>query len=208
MFIALLIGFGIAYVGALPVAGPVAVLVVERALAGQRRAALGYALGAALPEATYAGGSAMGAAALVARFPSLIPIAHGIGGGVVLVVGALLLRRRVDPAAPPPVRRPAARGPVLTAFLVTALNPTLLITWSAVTTPLVAMGAIRGVPGACVFGLGAGAGAGAGGATLAFVLARHGWRLGERGVQVTRRIAGVALIGLGALLIARALLPT
>lgn len=205
MLIALLAGAGIAFFGALPVAGPVAVLILDRALAGHRREAMALALGAAIPEGIYAGAAALGAAALLERVPALLPVAHLLAGGVVVVVGALLLRQQAGARASSPVAAPS-RGAVLTALLLTALNPTLLATWAAVGAPLVAAGVIQGAGGAAAFGLGAAAGAWGGGATLATVVASHGWRLGEGGVRITRRGAGVVLVGLGVVLLVRAVL--
>jgi threonine/homoserine/homoserine lactone efflux protein len=132
MLIALLSGMGLGFAGSIPVAGPTAVIVVESALSGRPRRGMAIAAGAAFAESLYALVAFWGLAALLTRYPVLRPISRLVAGAVLGLVGAYLAFRK---------RRPAVRSEradarhlvheVLFGFTISALNPTLVVTWGA-----------------------------------------------------------------------------
>ena len=135
-----LLGFGIAFVGSVPIAGPLAAMVVRRATDKEYKSAFFVALGGALAEALIA-------LALALLFPLLdnwvdnvVRIARGLGAVVLLVAGlALALRPNTGEGVRPRRRR--------TSFLVglaaAGLNPTIVATWLLVVTSLYGLGLIR-----------------------------------------------------------------
>jgi threonine/homoserine/homoserine lactone efflux protein len=143
--LAITFGFLFGFLGSLPVAGPIAALVLARALEGRPRAGIALAAGAALAESAYAALTFWGVAALVGRYPAVLPACRGVAAAILLVLGVLLLRARpLLPGAPAP--RDRARGSFLLGLGITALNPTLLVTWTAATATLAASGWLRLTP--------------------------------------------------------------
>src|ERR1700735_5437894 len=128
-----LVALVFAFVGSLPLAGPIALLVVSNGVNGRHREALRIALGAALAEGIYAFLAFWGFATFLARYKLLLPISHGVTALILLALGTRFVFFKVkteDPSAPASVR--PARFWV--GFSISALNPTLLATWGAVTT--------------------------------------------------------------------------
>lgn len=223
MAIAWLAGFVLAFVGALPVAGPVAVLLVERALAGRLRESVAMAAGAAVPEGLYAIAACLGAEALLASHPGLVPVAHGLGALFLLGIGISLWRGAGAVEGPKADAGEAAgrgsrlaravvqlrAGPevraALTGLVLVGVNPTLLVTWSAASAPLVGLGALATPLHAVSFGVGAALGGLGGSATLAAIAGHQRDRLGATGALYVRRGAAVILVGFGLLLALQAL---
>ena len=130
MLIALLSGMGLGFAGSIPVAGPTAVIVVENALQNRPRRGMAIAAGAAFAESLYALIAFWGLAALLTRYPMLRPVSRLVAGVVLGLVGAYLAFRKPKRA----VRSERAEAQhlvqeVLFGFTVTALNPTLVVTW-------------------------------------------------------------------------------
>jgi threonine/homoserine/homoserine lactone efflux protein len=130
MLIAFLCGLGLGFVGSIPVAGPTAVIVVESALRNRPRRGMAIAAGAAFAEGLYALVAFWGLAALLTRYPMLRPISRLIAGVVLGLVGAHLAFRKTKPAARSERAEPQHLvHEVLFGFTITALNPTLVVTW-------------------------------------------------------------------------------
>lgn len=134
MLIAALVGFVFGFIGSVPVAGPIAVLVLERSLAMRYADAEGIAVGGALAESVYAGAAFLGLGMLIERYPFLLVVARAVGALVLFGVAAALLRgRNRPPELKPYVSTAAGRARGFSVgFSVTAVNPTLLATWSVV----------------------------------------------------------------------------
>ena len=88
--------FVIAFVGSVPIAGPLAALVLDRAMKGDRRGGLSLALGGALVEASYAFGAALLFPVVVAHSGTVILATRGVGAVLIGICGLVLL---VHPAA-------------------------------------------------------------------------------------------------------------
>jgi len=138
---ALIAGFLAGFVGSMPVAGPIAVLVVARSLQNRVREALLIGWGAAVPEAAYAFLAYWGYASFLADVSFLVPLSRGIATAILVFLSYALVRYRppADPElAPVPVVRGGARSFAM-GFTIAALNPTLIVTWTAVLSVVASM---------------------------------------------------------------------
>jgi threonine/homoserine/homoserine lactone efflux protein len=153
--VALLFGF----VGSLPMAGPIAILVVSNAVKGREKEARRTAYGAAVAEGIYAFLAFWGFATFLARHAIVLPISHGVTGAIMLGLGLHFLRFKLDHERSSEPGPEGARGPFWVGLSIAALNPTLLASWSAVTTflysrQIVQMTGLLAVPFGAFAGLG------------------------------------------------------
>ncbi|MFT7579382.1 MAG: threonine/homoserine/homoserine lactone efflux protein [Myxococcota bacterium] len=200
---ALIIGLVIGFISAIPVAGPVAAMVIERAMKRRFLAALALANGSAMAEAVYAFLAVLGFSA-VADKPWTEPASKALAGVILVAVGLLfaLRRPRVELGGGPiaaKIKKPDAFwAQWLIGFGVTIVNPTLLATWAAATSTLVASGWIELVPLTGVpFGLGVAAGATLWFALMIFLIKRFGRNIKPETVDRVLKGIGWALAALG-----------
>lgn len=196
------VAFAFGFIGSMPLAGPISVMVVSRAVQKRFGEALHIGLGAAAAEAAYAGVALWGFTTLLARHPAVDPVSHGV---TAVVLCALGVRFAVWKPKPRPDRheRHERRGGAVAGFTLSALNPTLLVTWSAAVAFLYSKGLGKGLDtpsglAALLFGVSAGAGVAAWFGALVAVLRRLEGKLPEHALTWTVRVLGVALLGLGA----------
>ncbi len=148
MIAALLVGVAFGFFGSVPVAGPVSVVVFVRGAEGHVRSGLATAIGGALAEGIYAFLAVWGFSTFLVRHPWIEPVSNGLAAAILLLLGVLFLRRK--PHELP--KDPGAHGRSLfVGFLLVALNPTLIATWTAATAVLYSSGLlslepIRAVP--------------------------------------------------------------
>jgi threonine/homoserine/homoserine lactone efflux protein len=130
--VAFLVGVLLGFVGSIPAAGPLLLLIVASALARQRARALALACGGALAESVYV---------LVAfgGLPELLERTEGIAGplGIAsavlsILLGVWLLVRGGSEGEP----RVQKSSGFLLGFTLVATNPAFLITWTAVASAL------------------------------------------------------------------------
>jgi threonine/homoserine/homoserine lactone efflux protein len=193
--VALVFGF----VGSMPLAGPISVMVVSRAAREKFDEALHLGLGAALAEAIYAGVALWGYTTLLARHPAVLPVSHGVTAVVLTAVGVRFVFWKPKPHED---RNENKAGTFLVGFTVSALNPTLLVTWGAAVAFIFSKGLAAGpdVPSwltPILFGASAGAGVASWFTVLVAMLRRLEGKLPERVLTWTVRGLGVALVGLG-----------
>ena len=191
-----LIAFVLGFVGSMPLAGPISIMVVSRGVTGQFREALLLAVGASIAEGLYAGGAFWGFSALLSRYALAVPISHVVTSVVLLAVGIHFLRwkpkEEIEGAA---AKRGAGRSAFALGFTASIVNPTLLITWSAVTTAIysrqiVQMTGLLAIP----FGLAAGAGIAAWNVVILAILKRYRHKFPKRAIQWAIRGMGAVLI--------------
>ena len=135
MAIAAVVGFLFGFIGSMPVAGPIAVLVFSRGVDNRHRSALWVAVGGALAEGVYACLAFWGFAEFLARYPVMEPISRAVAAVVLTALGVSFLRRKVRRQKVDDRREGWGRSFAL-GFTITALNPTLIATWAAATTTL------------------------------------------------------------------------
>lgn len=159
MVLAFLVGLGCGFFGSIPIAGPVGVLIVERALKGRLREAFAIGIGAAVSEAGYALLAFLGMTAALGEFPWLLAVSRYLAALILVGLGLVfaLADRKPSKAAHPGEERRG--GGFLLGLVVTGINPTLIATWSAVVTILNATGLVRVEPlDGFPFAIGAGLG--------------------------------------------------
>jgi threonine/homoserine/homoserine lactone efflux protein len=191
---AIALAFG--FFGSMPLAGPIAIMVVSRAAQKKYGEGLRIGLGAAAAEGIYAGVAFFGFTTLLARHPIVVPVSHAV---TALVLVALGIRFAVwKPKNEPHDDNERRAGTVFVGFSLSALNPTLLVTWSAAVAFLYSKGlgnssAVAAVP----FGACAAVGVGGWFAILTSVLRRFEGKLPEHVFTWTIRVLGGVLVGLG-----------
>jgi len=195
----LAMGLALGALTSLPL-GVANVAVVEAGLSAGRRRALWVAAGGATADTAHASLAFVGIGSVAARYHAATGTFFVVSGAVVAAYGVLAVHRGGGPgAAAAPARsdpRAYATGLVLTLF-----NPAALLAWVAVAGALPPAGVVSAV----ATGVGVGLGAFTVFAALA-VLAVRGRDLLGRGRARVTRLAGMALIVLGAVSAARGLL--
>jgi len=156
----LLIGFAFGYLGSMPVAGPISVLVLHLGLAHDPRRALYVAVGGAVAESLYALLAFWGLSEVLTRYPMVMPASRMVGSGLLLVLGLAMLLVRPRGATPQNQPRQTGRKRSFAlGFLITAVNPTLIVTWTAAvaalnSTGLLVMDRTSALPFAAAVGVG------------------------------------------------------
>jgi threonine/homoserine/homoserine lactone efflux protein len=128
-----LVALVFSFVGSLPLVGPIAVLVVSNGVNGRYKDALQIGLGAAVAEGIYAFLAFWGFATFLTRYAIVLPISRAVTAAILLSLGVHFLFFQLKDVAPTSVGE-AKRGRFWVGFSISILNPTLLATWSAVTT--------------------------------------------------------------------------
>jgi threonine/homoserine/homoserine lactone efflux protein len=195
-----LVAFVFAFVGSLPLAGPIALLVVSNGAGARYREALRIAFGAAIAEGVYASLAFWGFATFLARHALVLPISHGITAIVLCGLGArfLFYKQKKEEEASKEGKEPRP-GSFWVGFSIAAFNPTLLATWGAVTTFLYARQLVRFTPLLAIpFGVCAAAGIAVWGLTVVALLKRFRNHLPRAALTWLVRTMGIVLIGVGA----------
>lgn len=208
MLLAVLVGFVAAFLGSIPIAGPISVLVLQRGLDGDRRGATAIAIGAAVAEMTYAGLAFAGMSTILARFPIVLPIVRGIGAVILFTIGAyFVLHDRSDKRRPSDVQKtPHAKW--FLGLSITALNPTLLVTWTMVITIMTGSGLVSPRPwDAIPFALGVGSGIIVWFLVMLVGVQRFRQRISPRALHRGVRIVGYGLMLAGGVMAVRVALP-
>lgn len=132
-----LVAFAFGFIGSMPLAGPIALLVFARGIEGDLRGAARIAIGASIAEGLYATVAFWGFSVLSAGHPLMVPISHGLTAIVLIAVGGYFLAWKpstpADAATPSPAPRKSNghTSALVVGFMISALNPTLIVTWSA-----------------------------------------------------------------------------
>jgi len=198
----LLAGVVMGFFGSVPVAGPVALVVVTRGLDSDFRGALWVAIGAGIAEGILAGLVFAGLGLALAKFEGLDAILDFAGVGVLLVIGAWFALKGVGESKAQGTADLEAEGASVRNFALglgmVLGNPGMLGTWGGAVTALEGAGlAEASVLGAPVFGLGVSAGVVAWFWLVLQAIRRWRASLDGRFVDATVRLIGLALIVLG-----------
>ena len=204
MILALLLGFVAGFVGAVPVAGPVAVLVLRDALAGKKHDARQIALGSALAESLYAGVAFAGIGAAFDRFPVLLPVSRIASAIILVLVGIYLMVKHPKQEEAAEAKERKARAKWLVGLSITALNPTLIASWTAVVAVLHGAGVASSNPrDALPFALGIGTGIMTWFLVLEALVGRYREKLAPNVVRTGVQIVGGLLAAAGVAIAAR-----
>lgn len=197
MLLAILVGFAFGFIGSMPVAGPIAVLVLRLGLNQDARHARLLALGGALAEGLYALLAFWGLSTFLDRYPMVLPASRLVGAVICLGLGiALLLHRyQEQPPAPSDGRTKGFKRSFVGGFLITALNPTFIVTWTAAlaalhATGLVTLAPARAIPFACAVSLGIVAWF----TTLLWLVRRFKGRWSPASVEILIKVMGALLV--------------
>ena len=198
MALAGLVGFVLGLLGAIPVAGPITVLVIARGLEGRARSALSIATGGAVAEGCYAALAICGLGALVAESAWTEQVVRGLGACILGGLAFALLRRR-EPEPPESQRpqRPGAPGGFALGFGVAVANPTLILGWTAAVTVLQAANMVEfSAANAAAFAVGTTLGIVTWSWILVRLLGRLRSQIGPAALGRLRRAAGYLVLGL------------
>lgn len=206
MAMAALLGFVLGLLGAIPVAGPVAVLVIARGLHGHIRSAILIATGSAVAEGGYAALAFWGLGALVSRNAWLDVASRGLAAGILAALAVVLIRG----SEPRPWReqpregRPRGTGGFALGFGIAALNPTLIASWTAAVTVLHATSLVGfTASNAGAFAVGTTLGIVTWSAVLVYLIWRLRGQLEPAGLDRLRRAAGYFVLGLSFVFLCR-----
>jgi threonine/homoserine/homoserine lactone efflux protein len=198
-----LIGVALGIFSAIVPLGPVTVLVLRRALAGDSSGALRLGLGRVPAETFYCALATFGIVALLDRFPGARASVEVLGTVVFLAVGVWLLVQRSTPApassgeTPTAAEARARRWGDWSGFIISMLNPTLLLSWSAMVGVAVSMGGIEPtLLDKIGFPLALGLGIALGYVILVQVLRRYGERVEHAWVHRAIQAMGAVFVGL------------
>lgn len=204
MLTALLVGFALGFVGSMPVAGPIAALVFARGAEGRFRSGVFIALGGALGEAIYVFGVFYGFSAVLTRYEWIVPVSRAAAAIILTVLGIAFVRARQAEPDTQDVRAERAGASFLLGFTLTALNPTLLATWTAAVTTLYSAEALTfSGANAPPFAGGACLGIAAWFLILLALIRRFRQRLTLRTLARVVRIVGLFLLGLAVWFVVR-----
>jgi threonine/homoserine/homoserine lactone efflux protein len=196
---ALLIGLAFGFFGSVPVAGPIAALIVQRGLAGRYRSGVFIALGAAIPEGAFAYLAFWGFSTFLSKYPWIDTVARGAAMVLLLLLAIAFSRQETKPPEVTEKGSDEAHKSFWLGFTITALNPTLIATWTAAATTLASM---RDVPlsprEAAVFAVGAVVGIVGWFLSLLGLMRRYRSKFKPESLDRAVRIMGFTLFGLAA----------
>jgi len=130
-----------AFFGSMPPVGPIAVLLLERGVAGRGREGLRIGWGAALAETIYCALAMAGVSELMKRYTIVETIARFLGVAILIVLGIYFARFKVSASSTRVDER--RRKPFVLGFSISAANPTLIITWSGSIATLLSFAHVR-----------------------------------------------------------------
>ncbi len=205
MLVAAILGFALGFIGSIPVAGPIAVLVVARAMSERFKSAFFIAVGAGIAEGLYAALAFWGFGALLEGNPWIEPVTRGAGAVILAILGVVLMRHpKPKPEGAPPPRKTRGYGSFAIGFTITAVNPTLIATWTAAVTAIYGSGAVTFSPkNAVAFSLGTMVGIIGWSSTLLGAMWKMRQRFRPDILAKTRRATGVLVLGLAVFFIYR-----
>jgi threonine/homoserine/homoserine lactone efflux protein len=196
MVVTCILGAVFGFIGSMPMTGPVAVMVLSRALDKKYGQALEVGVGAAVVESVYSGIAYWGFSTFLARHRLVLPVSHAISAVVLMVVGTYFAVSRHEQK---PREEKTGRALFL-GFTASAFNPTLLATWSGAVAALYGHGLASDKPWvAAPFGLAAGTGNILWQLVLVAFIRKLGDRAPRRAINGIIRGMGVVLVGVGVL---------
>lgn len=142
MLLAAVIGLAFGFIGSIPVAGPIAALVFERGLNGRFRSGVFISIGGAVAEAAYALLAFWGFSKFLSKYAWIEPTSRALAAVILTILGVTFARykRKEDETPSAKARADSGTKSFVLGLSITALNPTLIATWTAVVTMLYSTG--------------------------------------------------------------------
>lgn len=197
--LAALLGFLFGFIGSMPVAGPVAVIVFGRGIEDRGRSGLYIAIGSAVAESVYAYLAFWGFSAFLTKYKWIELVSTGAAALILSGLGLRFMFKK--PSEPPPDGAPRHVGKkrnFTLGFLLTALNPTLIATWTAAVTTVYSLQIVDfDESGALPFSIGASTGIVSWFALLLYLLKRFRARVSPGVLNRVVRVMGCFLVVLG-----------
>lgn len=205
--IAGLLGLVLGFLGSMPVAGPIALLVLRKGLKAKYREGVSLALGASIPEAVYCGMALFGFDFLFVRFPLVAHVTQILAGALLIILGIVFIRMKPTAETEVPgMKRQRKATPLITGFLVAAMNPTLIITWSGVAAVVYSTFGTFTTVEKVLFPIGVGTGNLLWFVLLLWLMKRNQQRVGFQTIRTVTLIFGTAIVLLGVWLLVRAVM--
>jgi threonine/homoserine/homoserine lactone efflux protein len=193
------IAFVFAFFGAMPMAGPVGLLILSNAVQGRFGVSMRIAVGGAAGEVFYSFIAFFGFTTLFARHPMIIPVCRGLAC-LLLVPMGLHFARWDNPPQQDLDDTQNRRGTFAWGFIGTLINPSILASWSAAVAALYSTGWVHVSEwGAIPFGAGAGVGNFAWSLVVLGVLKKYREHFRREVLTWTVRVMGMVLVGVGIL---------
>ena len=135
--LAALLGLLIGFIGSIPLAGPIALLVFNKGIEKRYSEGVAIALGSAIPEAVYCGLAFFGFDYLFARYLWVEPVSKLLGAMVMIVLGLIFIFSKAKTATKKQVDITVKFGghgvsSFFSGLTIAAINPVLIATWSGV----------------------------------------------------------------------------
>ena len=199
----LVVGLVFGFLGSIPVAGPISALVLHRGLNRRYASAIWVGWGGALAEGLYALVTFFGFAKYLAQYPWIDTVSRGLAAVILIGLGISFMRYKTKTGEEPQKKADSALQSFGVGFTITALNPTLIATWSAMAVMLASFGMAMTPIDAVPFSIGATIGIGGWFSAFVWILRRYGERFKARTLERVVRIIGVAVAGLGVWFVVR-----
>lgn len=195
--LAALLGFLFGFIGSMPVAGPVAVIVFGRGIEDRGRSGFYIAIGSAVAESVYAYLAFWGFSAFLTQYKWVELVSTGAAALILSGLGLRFMFRKA-PAEQPADGAPRHVGKkrnFTLGFLLTALNPTLIATWTAAVTTVYSLQIVDfDESGALPFSIGAATGIVTWFALLLYLLKRFRARVSPGVLNRVVRVMGGFLV--------------
>lgn len=151
----LLAGAVMGFLGSIPLAGPVALLVITEGLSGDFKEAKLIAGGAALAEGLLAGWVFAGLGLLYSRFPQLEGVVEWLGAFALIAIGLWFVVRGIPAKAPEGGAADKTGAGFMLGFGLVLGNPGMIGTWGGALAALKSTGLVQ-ISSAGAIGLGLG----------------------------------------------------
>jgi threonine/homoserine/homoserine lactone efflux protein len=199
----ILVSFIAGFIGAvIPVVGPVSSLILHRALGGRHTEGVAMSLGASVMEAFYCALGIGVIGILIQDSQKLQTVLRGISAFVFLFIGLYFLWTKRESNFRTIVQSTYEdlKGSFWTGFLLIAFNPSIILSWSAISALFVSFGLINFSSYASVllFAGFAGFGILCGSVSLIFIIKHYKKIMTEEVVDKIFKIMGIVLIILAA----------
>jgi threonine/homoserine/homoserine lactone efflux protein len=194
--LAALLGFLFGFIGSMPVAGPVAVIVFGRGIEDRGRSGFYIAIGSAVAESVYAYLAFWGFSAFLTKYKWIELVSTGAAALILSGLGLrFMFRKAPDQPADGAPRHVGKKRNFTLGFLLTALNPTLIATWTAAVTTVYSLQIVDfDESGALPFSIGAATGIVTWFALLLYLLKRFRARVSPGVLNRVVRVMGGFLV--------------